>query len=79
MSTQQLVDELLNLPLRDRIDVAQAVWQSINEASDLQASEAEPDVLAQARRRDAELTAGVVPDRTHDAVMASVRRALGCE
>lgn len=79
MSTQQLVDELLNLPLSERIEVAQAVWQSINEASTLANGEDERATVAEVKRRDAELTSGAVAGRTHREVMAAARQALGCE
>jgi hypothetical protein len=79
MSTQQLVAELLSLSLSERIDVAQAVWQSINEAAEFSPGEEEGVAVAEASRRDAELASGTVAGRSHADVMAAARRVLRCE
>jgi len=75
MSAQQLIDEAMELPLSDRVSLAQALWQSIGtglaEADDIVA-------LQDSVRRDQELSAGGVLGRTHAEVMQSARRAIGC-
>lgn len=78
MSNEQLTDHLLSLPLRDRVTLAEVLWESINVGSTSAAEDAEPDALADARRRDAELSAGAVTARSHEEVMASARRVLKC-
>jgi hypothetical protein len=79
MSTQQLVKELLALPLPQRIDVAQTLWESINNVSDADAAQEELEALEVAKRRRAELADGSVISRTHDEVMEAARRAIECE
>jgi putative addiction module component (TIGR02574 family) len=79
MSTQHLLDELLALPLPERIALAQALWQSINEGPDTAGAEEERETMAEARQRDADLTSGSVPGRSHEQVMEAARHTLGCD
>lgn len=76
MTTRQLAEQILALPLAERVDLATALWQSIEEG--LQ-SGTEPEAIALAARRDAELTSGEVSGRTHEEVMQAARRAIGCD
>ena len=78
MTREQLADQLLALPLGERVALAQTLWQSINEASDIDSAEEERVAIAQASRRDAELTSGTVIGRTHDQVMEAAARTLKC-
>ena len=73
MSIQQLSREAMALPLAERATLAQALWASIDEG--LPAAD-ERSAIADALRRDAELTAGTVTGRTHAEVMEAARRAL---
>jgi len=75
MSTQQLTSEAMALPIAERVSLAQALWQSIDEG--LVAAK-EREAVAEARRRDEELSSGKVIGRTHDEVMQAARRAVGC-
>lgn len=75
MSTQQLTNEAMALPLSDRVSLAQALWQSID--ADV-ADTDEREALREAIRRDDELSSGAVPGRTHEEVMQAARRALEC-
>ena len=75
MSTQQLTSEAMALPIAERVSLAQALWQSIDEGL---AAEKEREAVAEARRRDEELSSGKVIGRTHDEVMQAARRAVGC-
>ena len=77
MSTQQLVDKLLALPLPQRIDVAQTLWESINGASGDEVNAADREAINVAKRRKAEPAAGTVAGRTHEEVMLAARRAIG--
>ena len=76
MSTQQLAEHLRTLPLAERVDLAQVLWESID--NDLAVSD-ESDTFAQARSRDQELTMGAVMGRTHEEVMDAARRSLECK
>ncbi len=76
MSTQQLKEEAMSLPLLERVSLAQALWESID------AGLADTDELAAVReaiRRDQELSSGTVTGRTHEQVMQAARRAIGCD
>jgi putative addiction module component (TIGR02574 family) len=76
MATQQLTEQVMALPLAERVDLAEALWQSISEG--LRAG-GEQEAIEQAARRDAELTSGVASGRTHEEVMQAARRAIGCD
>ena len=74
MSTNQLIAEALALPVSERMKVAQALWESIDAGM--------PDVdetatVAEAIRRDNELSSGRVTGRTHEEVMQAARLAIG--
>jgi len=75
MATQQLTEQVMALPLAERVNLAEALWQSIGE--ELRAG-SEQEAIEQAKRRDAELTSGTVSGRTHEEVMQAARRAIGC-
>ncbi len=61
------------LPLAERTTLAQALWASIDDGLPAQD---EDSAIADALRRDAELTAGTVTGRTHAEVMAAARHAI---
>jgi putative addiction module component (TIGR02574 family) len=75
MSTEQITSEAMALPLAERVSLAQALWESIN--SGLSATD-EGAAVAEAIRRDQELSSGTVSGRSHDEVMKAARRATGC-
>lgn len=75
MSTQQLTVEAMALPISERVSLAQALWQSID--GGLEAAK-DRDALAEAVRRDEELSSGVVQGRTHEEVLRAARRSIGC-
>ena len=75
MAAPQLTEQVMALPLAERVDLAEALWQSIGEG--LRAG-GEHEAIEQAARRDAELTSGAVPGRTHEEVMQTARRSIGC-
>lgn len=76
MAIQQLTEQAMALPLAERIGLAEALWQSIGEG--LRAG-SEAEAIEQAERRDAELASGSATGRTHEEVMRSARRAIGCD
>jgi hypothetical protein len=76
MSKEQVIAEAMELPLPERVSLAQALWQSI----DIGLTDAgEGEAVRQAIVRDEELTSGVVKGRTHEEVMQAARRAIGCD
>jgi putative addiction module component (TIGR02574 family) len=76
MSSEQLTRQVLALPLAERVALAEALWQSIDERGDADGVDEERQAIEQARRRDVELTSGAVTGRTHDQVMEAARRVL---
>lgn len=76
MPDPSLTERLLALPLDDRIELAEVLWQSIGEGL---RSGTEAEAIADARRRDAELTTGAVTGRSHEEVMNAARRAIRCD
>jgi len=76
METRTLTQQAMALPLAERVRLAEARWQSFGEG--LRSGE-ESEAIEQAKRRDAELTSGAVPSRSHDDVMRDARRAIGCD
>jgi putative addiction module component (TIGR02574 family) len=76
MSNRQWTEQLLALPLAERVEIAEALWQSIGAGLP---SGDDREAIAEALRRDAELTSGTVTGRTHEEVMAAARRTVGCD
>jgi hypothetical protein len=75
MSKEQFIAEAVKLPLPDRVNLAQALWQSID--AELAETD-EGEGLGEAIERDSELSSGSVAGRTDDEVMQAARRAIGC-
>jgi len=76
MSSEQLKQEVMALPLSEQVSLAQALWESID------AGLADTDqrvALREAVRRDQEMSSGVVDGCTHDQVMQAARRSIGCD
>lgn len=76
MATNPFTEQALSLPLEDRIQLAEALWQSIGAGL---AAGKEREAVQIAAQREAELTSGIVIGRTHEEVMQAARRALGCD
>lgn len=72
VSTQQLTNEVMALPLSERVPLAQALWQSIEAGM---ADSDQRDALREAARRDRELSRGAVEGRSHEAAKRAVRCA----
>lgn len=66
MTTEQLISNAMALPLEERVTLAQALWESID--AGLPYAD-ENGVIAEAVRRDDELSSGKVRGRTHEEVM----------
>lgn len=75
MSSQQIMEQAVTLPLAERFQLAQELWQSLDTGIH------DADVvlaLSEAVRRDEELSTGQVGARSHEDVMLAARRAVGC-
>jgi putative addiction module component (TIGR02574 family) len=79
MGHDQLLEQLMALPLAERVDLAQALWQSIDEAPEAVGDDREREAVALAFKRDAELSDGTVTGRSHEDVMRAAVRALQCD
>jgi putative addiction module component (TIGR02574 family) len=77
MSREQITRAALELPVHERVELAEHLWRSVEEGLPGEIGEDEREAIESARRRDAELSSGTVAGRTHEQVMESVRRALG--
>ena len=77
MSTAQIIEAALGLPLPERVTLAQQLWDSAFSDEAAGAGQKVDDPLLEVvRRRAAELDSGAVPAIPHEQVMADARRAL---
>jgi putative addiction module component (TIGR02574 family) len=74
MSSQEIADAAMSLPISERAALAQDLWQSID--NELEAFDGV--TLQELQRRDDELTSGSVEGRSHEEVMQAARSAIGC-
>lgn len=74
MGIDPIAIEALNLPLRERALLAAALWESIDDPSELTAQPAEEEALHLALSRDAEIEAGLIHALSHDDLMRRLRR-----
>jgi putative addiction module component (TIGR02574 family) len=73
-----LTEQALALPLSERVEMAQALWQSIDLDAQFPQQDAEQEALRLARRRDEELAAGDTTGRSHAQVMEAASWAIRC-
>jgi hypothetical protein len=78
MSREQLALEAMALPLAERVALAEALWRSIDASLTGPTVEDEAEAIREAARRDLELTSGAAVGRSHQEVMETAKRALGC-
>lgn len=76
MSGKELTQEAMALPLAERIALAQSLWQSIEGQPVGRVADEVKWAVAEADRRDAELSSGQAAGRTHEQVMRAARKAL---
>ena len=79
MKIEELTTHVLALAPSQRAELAQKVWQSLEDSQVDISPEAESDALELARRRDTEIEVGEVETRSHDEVMKDSRRSMKCE
>jgi putative addiction module component (TIGR02574 family) len=72
----RLTREALALPLKERIQLAQELWDSIGAPESTNANDDEAETLRLADERYAELASGAVEGIPHDEVMEKVRQML---
>ncbi len=75
MSSDEVLQAAMTLPLADRMILAEALWASIDQRAPSSDCE-EQDAIALAHRRDAELSACRVIGRSHEQVMDAAGRIL---
>ena len=71
MSADQLTAQAMALPLRERVSLAQALWESIE--AGLPDTD-EHSATSEAVRRDEELSSGSAAGRTHAEVIKAAKR-----
>ena len=76
MSGKQLTKQVMSLPLNERVRLAEALWQSIDDSLGATVPEEEKAAIKEAMRRDAELSSGAAAGRSHQEVMKSAKQAL---
>lgn len=76
MSSQELTDLALQLPLAERVELAQALWRSLDEARLPTDVIEEQRTIQIALERSEDLRSGRVSGRSHEEVFAAARRAL---
>lgn len=66
----------MSLPLAERVALAQTLWRSIDNRADGKLSDEVDWAIAEAKRRDEELSSGQAVGRVHEEVMRAARKAL---
>jgi putative addiction module component (TIGR02574 family) len=74
MSIAQLKELALALPPEERADLADVLWESLDDS----VAPISDEFLRELQRRDAEMESGKVIGRTHDEVMVEAKRRLQC-
>jgi putative addiction module component (TIGR02574 family) len=72
----QLATTVLALPPRQRAQLAQELWDSIDQQA--KTSALDDEEMAEIRRRDREISQGKVRGRSHREVMKAARKSIGC-
>lgn len=75
--TQSVLEELLKLPVDQRVAVAQALWESIDDSAKEPQIDDEEAFLEELMRRDAEMEAGI-DVMTREEFMAAVHQERAC-
>jgi len=70
MSSEQITQEAIDLPLPERVSLAQRLWESIEYGL---ADAEEKNVIAEAAGRDDELTTAAVVGREHGEVVRAAQ------
>jgi len=76
VSITQLKQLALALPPKERVDLAEILWDSVLPEFPHQTDGG--DLATELRRRDEEMSSGSVQSYTHEEVMAYAKRIAGC-
>jgi putative addiction module component (TIGR02574 family) len=76
MSTKELAEAALALPVSKRVALAQSLWASVYPAAAGEVNDETAAAVREADRRDAELSSGKKKPLTHDQLMRAARRSL---
>jgi putative addiction module component (TIGR02574 family) len=74
MNIDQISDEALRLPVRERALLAASLWESIEDPFDLAAGMDEDKALELAEERDREIESGLVTAIPHEELMRRLRQ-----
>jgi len=74
MTIDHIAPEALRLPLKDRVQLAASLWESIEDPYLLPADRDEEDAIGLARSRDAEIESGKVSPLSHGELMRCIRK-----
>ena len=76
MSTKELAQVAMALPIAERVALAQTLWQSIEGRPYATVADETKWAVEEANCRDAELSSGKIVGRTHEEVMRAARKAI---
>lgn len=72
----QLATTALALPPKQRAQLAQELWGSIDQRA--KTSDLDDEEMVEIKRRDREISQGKVRGRSHREVMKAARKSIGC-
>ncbi|MCG8586810.1 MAG: addiction module protein [Pirellulales bacterium] len=76
LSRDEIEKRALELPLNQRLELAQRLWDSVEPPSSFMEDKG---AVQEALRRNAEIEAGLVKGVSHEEVMQNARRAIGLD
>ena len=71
--------QALSLSSDERALLAQKLWESLDESDQQPSAQDDEQAIADAKRRDSELTTRAVEGRSHEEVMEAARKSIQCE
>ena len=72
----ELTGQALSLPIAKRAELAQCLWESLQDVDPPKCDESEADALKQASQRDQELENKTAVGQPHKSVIEAARKAL---
>jgi len=79
VTISELTAQAIALPPAERAAIAKKLWESLDEEHATISPGSEAEAVAEAVRRDKELTDGVVEGISHEDVMREARRSIQCD
>jgi putative addiction module component (TIGR02574 family) len=74
MSIEQIASEALRLPPEQRAQLAESLWESLEDPFLAPANMSDEAALSLARQRDGEIEQGLVQPISHEELMSRLRR-----